>query len=102
MDVTFPEIGQAGHEGQKAQLIEALQRHFPDLYQPTISLADQTEESENTIKSLYAMSQQLILHSDGSKTMKEYAKDMGISQYTILWYTTDGKHNKYEVTVTAE
>ena len=102
MDVTFPEIGQAGHEGQKAQLIEALQRHFPDLYQPTLSLADQTEESENTIKSLYAMSQQLILHSDGSKTMKEYAKDMGISQYTILWYTTDGKHNKYDVTVTAD
>ena len=48
------------------------------------------------------MSHQLILHSDCSKTMKEYAKDMGISQYTILWYTTDGKHNKYDVTVTAD
>ena len=102
MDVTFPEIGEPGHEGQKAQLIEALQRHFPDLYQPTLNLADQTEESENTIKNLYAMSQQLILNSDGSQTMKEYAKDMGISQYTIQWYTTDGKHSKYEVTVTAE
>lgn len=102
MDVTFPEIGQVGHEGQKAQLIEALQRHFPDLYQPTIELADQTEESENTIKNLYAMAQQLVLHSDGSQTMKEYAKDMGISQYTILWYTTDGKHSKYEITITAE
>lgn len=102
MDVTFPEIGQVGHEGQKAQLIEALQRHFPDLYQPTIELADQTEESENTIKNLYAMAQQLVLHSDGSQTMKEYAKDMGISQYTIQWYTTDGKHSKYEITITAE
>ena len=48
------------------------------------------------------MSQQLILHSDGSQTMKEYAKDLGISEYTILWYTTDGKHNKYTVTVKAE
>ena len=102
MDVTFPEIGQAGHEGQKAQLIEALQRHFPDLYQPTIELADQTEESENTIKNLYAMAQQLVLHSDGSQTMKEYAMDLGISQYTILWYTTDGKHNKYEITIKAQ
>ena len=46
--------------------------------------------------------QQLILHSDGSQTMKEYAKDLGISEYTILWYTTDGKHNKYTVTVKAE
>lgn len=102
MDVTFPEIGQAEHEGQKAQLIEALQRHFPDLYQPTIELADQTEESENTIKNLYAMAQQLVLHSDGSQTMKEYAMDLGISQYTILWYTTDGKHNKYEITIKAQ
>ncbi len=102
MDVTFPEIGEPGHEGQKAQLIEALQRHFPDLYQPTMDLADKSQEAENTIKGVFAMSQQLILNSDGSQTMKEYAKDLGISQYTIQWYTTDGKHSKYEVTVTAE
>lgn len=102
MDITFPEIGEPGHEGNKAQLIEALQRHFPDLYQPTLELADQTEESENAIKNIYALSQQLVMHSDGSQTMKEYAKDLGLSEYTILWYTTDGKHSKYTLKVTAE
>ena len=48
------------------------------------------------------MSQQHILNSDGLQTMKEYAKDLGISQYTIVWYTTDGNHNKYEITITAD
>ena len=48
------------------------------------------------------MSQQHILNSDGLQIMKEYAKDLGISQYTIVWYTTDGNHNKYEITITSD
>lgn len=48
------------------------------------------------------MSQQHILNSDGLQIMKEYAKDLGVSQYTIVWYTTDGNHNKYEITITAD
>ena len=48
------------------------------------------------------MSRQHILNSDGLQTMKEYAKDLGISQYTIVLYTTDGNHNKYETTITAD
>jgi hypothetical protein len=67
-----------------------------------MELADQTAESENAIKNIYALSQQLVMHSDGSQTMKEYAKDLGLSEYTILWYTTDGKHSKYTLKVTAE
>lgn len=33
--------------------------------------------------------------------MKDYAKDLGLSQYTIKWYTLDNKHNKNELTVKA-
>ena len=33
MDVTFPEIGQEGHEGQKGLLTQYLEKQFPDLYQ---------------------------------------------------------------------
>ena len=88
--------------GDKGKLIEYLQRQFPDLYQPRQSLADQTDTSEGTIKYLVDYSKQLLLNSDGAQTMRDYALDLGLSQYTIKWYTIDGKHSKYEVTVKAK
>lgn len=102
MDVTFPEMGEEGHHGDKGKLIEYLQRQFPDLYYTAaLKLADQTDESENTIRSVVNLTKQLLLNSDGAQTMKDYAKDLGLSQYTIKWYTLDNKHNKYELTVKA-
>lgn len=102
MDITFPEIGQEGHHGDKGKLIEYLQRQFPDLYQPRQSLADQTDTSEGTIKYLVDYSKQLLLNSDGAQTMRDYALDLGLSQYTIKWYTIDGKHNRYELVIKAK
>ena len=102
MDITFPEIGQAGHHGDKGKLIEYLQRQFPDLYQPRLSLADQTETSEGTIKFLVDYTKKLLLNSDGAQTMRDYALDLGLSQYTIKWYTIDGKHNKYDLVIKAK
>ena len=102
MDVTFPEIGQEGHEGQKGLLTQYLEKQFPDLYQTKLSLADKTAESENTIKILVNQADYLLHNSDGGQTLREYALDLGISQYTIKWYTTDGKHSEYKVDVKAK
>ena len=102
MDVTFPEIGQEGHEGQKGLLTEYLEKQFPDLYQTKLSLADKTAESENTIKILVNQADYLLHNTDGGQTLREYALDLGISQYTIKWYTTDGKHSEYKVDVKAK
>lgn len=102
MDITFPEIGQAGHHGDKGKLIEYLQRQFPELYKTRLSLADQTETSEGTIKFLVDYTKKLMLNSDGVQTMRDYALDLGLSQYTIKWYTIDGKHNKYDLVVKAK
>lgn len=102
MDVTFPEIGQPGHEGQKGLLTQYLEKQFPDLYQTKQSLADKTAESENTIKILVAQADYLLHNTDGGQTLREYALDLGISQYTIKWYTTDGKHSEYKVDVKAK
>lgn len=102
MDVTFPEIGQEGHHGDKGKLIEYIQRQFPDLYQTSLSLADQTAESENTIKRVVNHSKELLKNSDGAQTMRDYALDLGLSQYTIKWYTTDGKHSVYDLTIKAK
>lgn len=88
--------------GDKGKLIEYLQRQFPDLYQPRQSLADQTDTSEGTIKYLVDYSKQLLLNSDGAQTMRDYALDLGLSQYTIKWYTIDGKHNRYELVIKAK
>lgn len=101
MDITFPEIGQEGHHGDKGKLVEYLQRQFPDIYQTRQSLADQTETSENTIKYLVDYSKSILLNSDGAQTMRDYALDLGLSQYTIKWYTIDNKHNTYELTIKA-
>ena len=102
MDVTFPEIGQEGHEGQKGLLTQYLEKQFPDLYQTKQSLADKTAESENTIKILVNQADYLLHNSDGGQTLREYALDLGISQYTIKWFTTDGKHSEYKVEVKAK
>jgi hypothetical protein len=44
----------------------------------------------------------VLNNSDGAQTMKEYALDLGLSQYTVKWYTIDGKHDKYELTIYAK
>ena len=102
MDVTFPEIGQEGHEGQKGLLTQYLEKQFPDLYQTKQLLADKTAESENTIKILVNQADYLLHNTDGGQTLREYALDLGISQYTIKWFTTDGKHSEYKVDVKAK
>ena len=102
MDVDFPELGQPGHEGQKGQLTSYLQTQFPDLYQPTIVLADIDETSENTISHLVEESMQMLNDPNAMQTMKGYAKDLGISGFTIKWYCTEGNHKIYSKPVTAE
>ena len=101
MDITFPEIGQPGHEGHKGLLTQRMGEQFPSLYQTEVKIADRTEESENTIKILVNQADNVLHNTDGGQTMREYALDLGISQYTITWYTIDGKHSKYGVTVKA-
>jgi len=102
MDITFPEIGQEGHIGHKGLLIQYMEKQFPSLYQTEVKIADRTEESENTIKILVNQVDDVLHNTDGGRTMREYALDLGISQYTITWFTTDGKHSKYGVTVKAK
>ena len=103
MDVDFPELGQDGYKGVKDELTDALKTQFPDLYQPTIVLADQTPESENTIKSLVDTSKKMLNDPNALQTLKGYALDRGVSQFTIKWYCTDGNHpNPYTMTVQAK
>ena len=102
MDVTFPEIGTPGYKGVKGELIEALQRQFPDIYQPTIKLADLTDTAESTIMYIINASKNNLTDPNASQTLKEYALDLGVSQFTIKWYTTDGKHNTYDLTITTK
>ena len=83
-------------------LTQYLEKQFPDLYQTKQLLADKTAESENTIKILVAQADYLLHNTDGGQTLREYALDLGISQYTIKWYTTDGKHSEYKVDVKAK
>jgi len=103
MDVDFPELGQDGYKGVKDELTDALKTQFPNLYQPTIVLADQTPQSENTIKSLVDTSKKMLNDPNALQTLKGYALDRGVSQFTIKWYCTDGNHPKpYSMTVTAK
>ena len=79
------------------------QTQFPNLYQPTIVLADQTPESENTIKSLVDASKKMLNDPNALQTLRGYALDRGVSQFTIKWYCIDGNHPKpYSMTVTAK
>ena len=59
MDVTFPELGQEGFIGVKDELTDALKTQFPDIYKPTMEIADQTDTAENTIKYVVGASKQL-------------------------------------------
>ncbi len=103
MDVDFPELGQDGYKGVKDELTDALKTQFPNLYQPTIVLADQTPESENTIKSLVDTSKKMLNDPNALQTLRGYALDRGVSQFTIKWYCIDGNHpNPYTMTVTAK
>ncbi len=103
MDVTFPEIGHEGHHGDRSKLEETLQRHFPDLYQPTLRLADQTKESENTIKRMVGLTKALMNNADAAQTLREFALDLGLSEFTIKWYCNDGNHpNTYSFTIKAK
>ena len=103
MDVDFPELGQDGYKGVKDELTDALKTQFPNLYQPTIVLADQTPESENTIKNLVDMSKKMLNDPNALQTLKGYALDRGVSQFTIKWYCTDGNHPEpYTMTVQAK
>ena len=103
MDVDFPELGQDGYKGVKDELTDALKTQFPNLYQPTIVLADQTPQSENTIKSLVDTSKKMLNDPNALQTLRGYALDRGVSQFTIKWYCADGNHPKpYSMTVTAK
>ena len=102
MDVDFPELGQPGHEGQKGQLTSYLQTQFPDLYQPTIVLADTDETSNNTISYLVDKSKTMLNDPNAMQTMQGYAKDLGISGFTIKWYCAEGSHKVFELPVTAK
>ena len=103
MDVDFPELGQDGYKGVKDELTDALKTQFPDLYQPTIVLADQTPQSENTIKNLVDKSKKMLNDPNALQTLKGYALDRGVSQFTIKWYCTDGNHPEpYTMTVQAK
>ena len=103
MDVDFPELGQDGYKGVKDELTDALKTQFPNLYQPTIVLADQTPQSENTIQNLVDTSKKMLNDPNALQTLKGYALDRGVSQFTIKWYCADGNHpNPYTMTVTAK
>ena len=103
MDVDFPELGQDGYTGVKDELTDALKTQFPELYQPTIVLADQTPQSENTIQNLVDKSKKMLNDPNALQTLKGYALDRGVSQFTIKWYCTDGNHAEpYTMTVTAK
>jgi len=103
MDVDFPELGQDGYKGVKDELTDALKTQFPNIYQPTIVLADQTPKSENTIQNLVDMSKKLLNDPNALQTLRGYALDRGVSQFTIKWYCTDGNHAEpYTMTITAK
>ena len=103
MDVDFPELGQDGYKGVKDELTEALKTQFPNIYQPTIVLADQTPQSENTIQNLVDTSKKMLNDPNALQTLKGYALDRGVSQFTIKWYCADGNHpNPYTMTITAK
>ena len=105
MDVTFPEVDDPAYAGVKTQLITALQNQFPDIYQTSMDLADQTPESENTIKIVVDSSRKMLENPNAMQTLKEYGKTYQLSEYTIKWYNTmvdennDPIHESYEMIV---
>ena len=102
MDVTFPEITQDGYNEVKPKLTEALKNQFPSVYQPELLLADQTPESENTIKQIVSASKNLLMDANALQTLREYALTYKISEFTIKWYCAGTNHNTYQLTIKAE
>ena len=102
MDVTFPEITKDGYNEVKPKLTEALKNQFPSVYQPELRLADQTAESETTIKQVVAASQKLLMDENALQTLREYALTYKISQFTIKWYSAGTDHNTYQLTIKAQ
>ena len=47
-------------------------------------------------------SKDMLSDENALQTLKGYALDLGISQFTIKWYCTEGKHNTYDMTVKAK
>ena len=102
MDVTYPEITQDGFNEVKPKLTAALQNQFPSVYQPELLLADQTPESENTIKQIVSASKNLLMDPNALQTLREYALTYKISEFTIKWYCAGTNHNTYQLTIKAE
>lgn len=105
MDVTFPEIDDPDYAGVKTQLTTALQNQFPDIYQTSIELADQTMDSENTIRCVVNASKKLLQDPNAMQTLKEYGRTYQLSEYTIKWYNimvddnNDPVHGTYTMPV---
>ncbi len=102
MDVDFPELGQEGHIGQRDQLIDYLTSKFPDVYQSSMELADHTINSENTIMYVVDASKQMLTDPNALQDLQRTAQDYGISEFTIKWYTSDGTHSTYTLTIPAK
>ena len=73
-----------------------------DVPTAVLSQFDETMDSENTIKNLVNTSKDMLSDPNALQTLKGYALDLGISQFTIKWYCTEGKHNAYDMTVSAK
>ena len=101
-DVTPSTLGQEGHNGDKQKLAEALMTQFPEAFQTLTVVADRTIDSENAIQKVVEYAKQLINDKNGGRTMREYALDLGCSNYVIRWYCMDGTHNDYELTISLQ
>lgn len=101
-DVTPSTLGQEGHNGDKQKLAEALMTQFPEAFQTLTVVADRTIDSENAIQKVVEYAKQLINDKNGGRTMREYALDLGCSNYVIRWYCIDGTHNDYELTISLQ
>ena len=102
MDVTFPELNKDGYSEVKTKLTAALLQQFPSVYQPELILADQTPESETTIRQVVTEANNQLMNENALQTLRDYAKDYKISEFTIKWYSTNVNQNTYQFTVKAE
>ncbi len=101
-DVSPSTLGQAGHNGDKQKLVEALKTQFPDEFQTEIVVADLDMNSENTISNIISHIKELMSNGNAAQTLKEYAQDLGCDSYTIKWYTLEGKHSTFTLKVNAK
>lgn len=101
-DVTPSTLGKEGHNGDKQKLTQALMTQFPDVFQTLTRVADRTVDSENAIQHVVEYAKKVINDKNGGRTMREYALDLGCNSYTIRWYSMDGTHNEYILTIQAQ